>query len=204
MIRAFIAVEPDEALRRRIAGVQQELKDQLDREAARGVRIAWVQPASMHLTLKFLGDIDEQRVGPLRDAIAAATVGRRALRVPLARLGAFPRPQEPRALWIGAPHEWQGGIDARDLAALVRAIEDCCDVEGVAPETRPFAPHMTLARIKAGERQAGRALARAGALDRPLALDPLAVGAISFMKSELGPGGARHTRLWELPLGAVS
>ena len=202
MIRAFIAVELDDALRGQIARVQQQLSTQLDREVSPGVRVAWVKPASMHLTLKFLGDIDERRVGALRDAIAAATAGRRPLWIPLTRLGGFPRPQEPRALWIGAPMEWTAGPDGKELAALVGVIEDCCAVEGVPRESRPFAPHLTLARIKAGERQAGRALA--SALEQPLALGPLAVGDFGLMRSRLTRDGAVHTRLWELPLAGVS
>jgi RNA 2',3'-cyclic 3'-phosphodiesterase len=204
MIRAFIAVELGVTLRAQVAGTQQQLKEQFSGEASADVRIAWVKPASMHLTLKFLGDIEERRVDPLREAIARATREVMPLEVPLARLGAFPRPQEARSLWIGAPEAWEHGEDAKRLEALVRAIEDGCAAEGVPREPRRFTPHLTLARIKAGERQAGRLLTATATLKRPLVLDPLAVNAVAFMRSQLNADGALHTRLWEIRLGAVS
>jgi 2'-5' RNA ligase len=203
MIRAFIAIELPDGLRGQIAQVQRELQGRLTREAP-AARLAWVKPPSMHLTLKFLGEIDERRVEALRDAIAQAVRGREPFEVPLARIGAFPRPQEPRSLWIGAPDAWERGDDAQRLAALVRAIEEACAADGVPRGPRPFTPHLTLARVKAGERHVGRALAATGALDRPLALEPLAVTTLSFMKSQLNSDGAVHTRLWDLPLGRVS
>jgi len=204
MIRAFIAVELSDARREQIRLVQNDLKDRINRASTRDPRIAWVRPASMHLTLKFLGDIDERRVGALREAIATAIRGREPIAIPLARLGVFPRPREPRAFWIGPPEDWRRGKDADRLTALAGAIEDGCEAEGIPREPRPFAPHLTLARIKAGERQAGRALAVTGALDTPLILDPLTVDAVALMKSQLNADGAVHTRLWEIRLGAVS
>jgi 2'-5' RNA ligase len=203
MIRAFIAVELEDALRREIAGIQQTLQEQIGREAQAAVRIAWVRPASIHLTLKFLGDIDETQVDPLRHAMTQAMQAHTAVRIPLARLGAFPRPQEPHTLWIGAPQAWERGPDAGRLAALVRDIEACCEPLGVRREPRPFTPHLTLARIKSGERPAGRALARLQAMDRPLALAPLTVAAVALMKSQLNADGAVHTRLWEIPLARI-
>ncbi len=200
VIRTFLAVELDDALRAQIARVQQDLKERLDRETPGAVRIAWVRPASMHLTLKFLGDIGEHQAGPLREALAVAVRGHRIVRMPFARLGAFPRPQDPRALWVGASEEWEQNDDARRLAGLARVIEDCCEALGLRREDRPFRPHLTLARIKAGERRVGRVLAGLGVLDRPLALPPLTVESVALMKSQLLSDGAVHTRLWEIGL----
>ena len=70
MIRAFLAVDLSEDLRGRIASVQQDVKASLLRELPRAVRLSWVRPASIHLTIKFLGDMDEQLVEPLREALA--------------------------------------------------------------------------------------------------------------------------------------
>lgn len=204
MIRAFIAVELGDDLRRQIAQVQRDLKEQLNRAAVGAARIAWVRPPSMHLTLKFLGDIDEQRVGALRETIAATIRSHHAITLPLARLGAFPRPQEPRALWIGPPEPWESGDDAGRLAALVGAIEDCCEAQGIPREQRPSRPHLTLARIKAGERLIGRALTGIGAMDHSLTLEPLAMGSLALMRSQLNADGAVHTRLWEARLGVFS
>jgi 2'-5' RNA ligase len=65
---------------------------------------------------------------------------------------------------------------------------------------RPFSPHLTLARIKVGERQVGAALAKGGVLDRPLSLGSLAVESVMLMKSELKPTGSVYTKLWDVRL----
>jgi 2'-5' RNA ligase len=200
MIRAFLAVELEEGLQKRIAQVQQDLKQRLGKEASRDVRISWVQPTSIHLTIKFLGDIDDQLVDPLRAAIEQAMKDHRPMSIPLERLGAFPRPQQPRVLWVGASEQWEEGDDAKRLTELHRAIEDCCGTFDFAPEGRPLSPHLTLARIKEGERHVGQALAKSAVMDRPLSLGSLALGSIVLMKSELRPTGSVYTKLWEIGL----
>src|SRR5215470_4920166 len=101
MIRAFLAVELSQELRAELAVVQQELKHRIEPEMKRDTRISWVQPAKIHLTIKFLGDMDEQLVDPLFRAVEQAIGSRTVVQVPLERLGAFPRPQSPRVLWVG-------------------------------------------------------------------------------------------------------
>ncbi len=200
MIRAFLAVELSEVVRGELAKLQQELKRRIEPEVKRDARISWVQPASIHLTLKFLGDTDEQLVDPMRAAIEQIAVTHRSIHIPLERLGVFPRPQQPRVLWVGASEQWEQGEGAEQLAALHRAVEDCYQSFGFAPEGRPLSPHLTLARIKEGERHVGQALAKIGAMDRPLALGSLAVESVVLMKSELRPTGSVYAKLWEVGL----
>lgn len=197
MIRTFLAVEPSEELHRQLAQIQQGLKLRLSRDMTKDVRISWVQPAAIHLTIKFFGDIDEQLIDPLRAALEPVVTGRLPISIPLERLGAFPRVQQPRVLWVGPSEQWEQGEDAKRLAALHRAVEECCRSFGFAPEGRPLSPHLTLARIKTGERQAGQALAKSGALDRPVALGVLTLASLVLMKSELRPSGSIYTKLWQ-------
>lgn len=203
MIRSFLAVELPESLRSALSTVQQELKQRLMREFSRDVRLTWAQPASIHLTVKFLGDIDEALVVPMRDAMRAALAGHQPVAVPLDRLGVFPRVQQPRVLWVGPSESWEQGREAERLASLHLAIEDCCDSLNLARDARPLSAHLTLARVKEGERSAGQALARSGVMDRPLTLGTLNVASVVLMKSDLKPTGAVYTRLWEVPLGHV-
>jgi 2'-5' RNA ligase len=200
MIRAFLAVELPEAVRSAIGSFQAELKRRLEKESAKEVRISWVPPASMHLTIKFLGDMDEQLIAPLRDAVARARDTQQACSVPIERLGAFPRPQGPRVLWVGPSEEWERGADARQVGAIQRLIEQGSTELGFPPETKPFNPHLTLARIKQGERQVGNGLVRSGMMDHPLALGSLAIESIVLMKSDLRPTGSVYTRLWEVKM----
>lgn len=198
MIRAFLAVELTEALRTGLAHVQQDLRQRLPRSGPKAVRISWVQPASMHLTIKFLGDTDESAIPPLRDAIAQVMAGHSPIVIPLERLGVFPHLQQPRVLWVGPPEQWERGGDAERLAVLHRTVEESCRSFGFAPEGRPLQAHLTLARIKEGEREVGRGLAQSGILDRPIVMEPLALNAIVLMKSELRPAGPIYTKLWDV------
>ena len=200
MIRTCLAVELEEDLRKRIAQTQQDLKQRLNREAVRDVRISWVQPGSIHLTIKFLGDTDEQLIDPMRTAIDQAMREHRPLYIPLERLGAFPRPQQPRVLWVGASQQWEQGEDGKRLAGLHRAIEDCCATFNFASDGRPLSPHLTLARVKEGERHVGQALAKSGAMDRSLSLGSIALESIVLIRSELRPTGSVYTKLWETAL----
>ncbi len=197
MIRAFLAIELSEDLREHIAQVQQDLKQRLVREGSKGVRISWVQPGSIHLTIKFLGEIDEQIVDPLCEALSSPMKAHQCMQIPIERLGVFPHPQQPRVLWVGPSDSWERGEVAKRLAALHGAVESCCQSFGLAPEGRPLSPHLTLARIKAGDRQLAQTLSKLGVMDRPLTLGPLGVGSIVLMKSELRPTGSLYTRLWE-------
>jgi 2'-5' RNA ligase len=202
MIRAFLAVELSQELRAELALVQQELKHRIEPELKRETRISWVQPAKIHLTMKFLGDMDEQVIDLLQTALEQAIGNRTAMNVPLERLGAFPRPHSPRVLWIGPSEHWEKGAEARRVTEIQGAIEQACEGLSFLRETKPFSPHLTLARIKAGERYVGVALAKGGVLDRPLSLGSLAMESVVLMKSELRPTGSIYTKLWEARMRA--
>lgn len=203
MIRAFLAVQLSEQLRTTLAAIQSELKRRMAHELSREASLSWVRPASLHLTVKFLGDIDEGLVTPLRDAMASTLTRHRAIQIPLHRLGVFPRPQQPRVLWIGPLDNWASSEDAARLTALHREVDACCASLNLAPDTRPLSAHLTLARIKAGHHAVGQALARSGAMDRPFEATSLPVDAIALMRSELKPTGSIYTMLWELTLQAA-
>ncbi len=167
----------------------------------RDMRISWVQPASIHLTLKFLGDMDEQVTDPLLVAVERAIGSQIPVNVPLERLGAFPRPQSPRVLWVGPSENWERGVEANRIAEIHSAIEQACEGLSFLRESKPFSPHLTLARIKVGERQVGVTLAKGGVLDRPISLGSLAVESVVLMKSEFRPSGSVYTKLWEVKIG---
>ncbi len=200
MIRAFLAVELSQALRAELATVQQELKHRIEPEMKRDLHISWAQPASIHLTLKFLGDMNEPVIDPLLVAVERAIGSQIAVNVPLERLGAFPHPQSPRVLWVGPSENWERGAEAKRIAEIHGAIEQACEGVQFLREARPFRPHLTLARIKVGERHVGVALAKCGVLDRPLSLGSLTVESVVLMKSELKPTGSVYTKLWEVGL----
>ncbi len=200
MIRAFLAVELSQELRAELAVVQQELKQKVEWEKKGEIRISWVQPAKMHLTIKFLGDMDEQVVDLLLGAIEQAFGSQPSVNVPLERLGAFSSPHSPRVLWIGPSENWEQGVEGKRVIEIHGAIEQACEGLGLLREAKPFSPHLTLARVKMGARHVGAALATSGVLDQPLSVGSLAVESVVLVKSELKPTGSIYTRLWEARL----
>jgi 2'-5' RNA ligase len=189
-IRTFIAIELDNALRRALGSVQAQL--QRDR-AARLVR--WVEPASIHITLKFLGDVNAEHLPKLEHAIADACAGIPSFSLALAGLGAFPNTRRPNVIWVGA----NGQVDV--AAQLAEKIDAACVALGFAPEERPFAPHLTLGRVKRDasipERQLIGAMIDATQVET---LGELKADHVSVMKSELRPSGSVYTRLHAVEL----
>ena len=200
MIRAFLAVELSQELGSELAVVQQELKQRVESEKKGDIRISWVQSAKMHLTIKFLGDMDEQVIDPLLGAIEQAIGSQPSVNVPLERLGAFPRPHCPRVLWIGPSENWEQGEEGKRVIEIHGEIEQACESLGFLREAKPFSPHLTLARVKMGAQHVGVALAKIGVLDQPLSVGSLVVESVVLVKSELKPTGSIYTRLWAAPL----
>lgn len=206
MIRAFVAIELTDDLRAAIARVQAQLRDELARELRRTVpdaRLQWVRPESIHLTLKFLGDIREEQVAGIEQGLALAVGGQPAFSVEVGTLGVFPDVRAPRILWVGlrspdghSTESTAGG----PLARLAVAVESALTALDFAPEGRPFNPHLTLARIKGRGREVGRAFAATGLLAKGGTLGCLPVRAVSLMKSDLRPSGAVYTQLLRVPL----
>jgi 2'-5' RNA ligase len=144
--------------------------------------------------------MDEQAVEPLRGAIETSIERQMAVTVPLERLGVFPHPQAPRVLWVGPSEHWERGEESKRVVEIRDAIEQSCEGVGFLREPKPFSPHLTLARIKMGERHVGVALANSGVLDRPLSLGSLVMDSVVLMQSELKPTGSVYTKLWDVRL----
>lgn len=197
MIRTFIAVELTSALRGRIAELQQRVKSELTKELrhrAPDARIQWVRTESMHVTVKFLGDVTEDSIKDIERALASVAKGHAAFSLEVGGLGVFPGPRAPRVLWLGLA----GGVDR--LTTFAQALEEALVDLGYPRERRPFQPHLTLARIKDRGREVGDALNQTGVLAQSPSLGSLDVSAVSLMKSDLRPAGAVYTRLAEAEL----
>ncbi len=137
MLRAFIALPLEEAARAAIAGIIKTLNGAGREQAGRG-RIAWVRPENIHLTLKFLGSIDEAGVRRAKEALDA--IGDSApFSLDLRGIGAFPSPARPRVIWIGIGRHEQ-------VQALVDKLE--ARLHDLHSEDRPFSPHITIGRVR--------------------------------------------------------
>jgi 2'-5' RNA ligase len=154
--------------------------------------VSWVSAANYHLTVKFLGDVDEARIPPIIAAVEAAVAGRDPFDLALRGLGAFPGPGRPRVIWAGVR------AGAADLAALAGAVEDRLAALGFPREARSFSAHVTLGRVREPRRDP--ALAAALARAEGVELGAARVDRVVLMQSQLSPRGARYTELAALPL----
>ncbi len=185
-IRSFISVEIPEKVKSRMLEVKKELVPLTP-------YIRWVRPESMHLTLKFLGDIDPSQVEPVSACIEEVVKGVWPFEVKVGGAGVFPNSRYPRVLWIGI-------VEGQEqLSSICRGLEEGLKKQGFKPESRPFRPHLTLGRFKDG-RKAGRALSREMLEQAATWEEGFAVNGVKLMRSQLHPSGAIYTVLKECTL----
>jgi 2'-5' RNA ligase len=178
-IRTFIAVPLNPDIRAEAGKLARKLQS-----LSRGIK--WVKPQSMHLTLKFLGNITKeevQKVFTAMDRLFASPP--KPLTLHTADLGAFPNLKRPRVLWIGLQGE---GLPS--LLDLQREVEENLASEGFPKEQRKFSPHLTLARVKYGD-NLDRVMKEFSEYQFPQIL--LKVERLDIMRSDLKPTGAEYS-----------
>ena len=187
-MRAFIAIQLPVDVRQSLASLQQEL-------ARAGADVKWVEPANLHLTVKFLDEISEEQRAGVERVMQRITAGQPAFSIRLDGVGAFPSPDAPRVVWVGCAE----GADA--LTRVAEAIERETRALGMCSSDRPFAAHLTIGRVRSprGRRELSRAL-QATAWQAP---GPWRAGALTLYHSVLSSAGPRYTALAEIPLAAV-
>jgi RNA 2',3'-cyclic 3'-phosphodiesterase len=188
-IRSFIAIELPEDLKIEFGRLQSKLK--VDKP-----RVKWVSPNSIHLTLKFLGDVDPAMTVRITQAMTESVQGVRPFDLHVQQLGVFPNPQRVQVVWVGL----DGELDI--LSRLYQSLEDKMDKLGFPPEKRGFTPHLTLARlgdeILADDRKRfGDFIAKSKAGINYT----IKATALSLMKSRLTREGAIYTRLSNVEFG---
>ena len=187
MIRTFIAIDLPEATRQGLAAVREQLK-----QSRAGVR--WVKPDSIHLTLKFLGNISPAQVDDIAAAAAQLLRGEPTITLCAAGLGCFPSPRKPRVIWVGLRGEVERLVNIQ--AGLEKALEPL----GFAREGRGFRPHLTIGRVK--DRHHLQPLIEAMSAPELPEFDSFDVTEIILYKSDLRPTGAIYTKLHRMPLAA--
>jgi 2'-5' RNA ligase len=188
VLRSFIAIELPETVKSAFAELQGELKKT-------GADIRWVKPENIHLTLKFLGDIEEESTGSIIHVIKGTCSRFEPLTLEIRGVGVFPNAKSPRVIWAG--------VNCNTALAEIRnSIEEGLSSLGFDRDNRKFSPHLTLGRFRSS--QGRRSLMdMAGQLtDRSYGI--IHAGSIDLIKSELGPGGAKHTKIAEVLLGKRS
>ncbi len=184
-IRAFVAANLDPDLRDRIARIQERLRESR-------ADVAWVRPENLHLTLKFLGQVEEAAFGAVAGAIGLVAAAHAPFRLTFSGLGAFPQPRTARVVWVGV------GEGAGGLAELHAELEAGLEPLGFQREARPFTSHLTLGRVRGPGRREQLAAAVTSMVPEPLG--EMRLDRIDLMRSELRPEGARYSVLRTFPL----
>lgn len=193
-MRLFVALDIDDAIRQRLALF-------LDGVRNFGPDLNWARPENLHITLKFIGEQRPEKLEAIKQALQAIHPGPIPLGISFRGYGFFPTANSPRVFWVGIESGPQ-------LASLAKAVDEALAALGVPAETRPFSPHLTLARSGSGRPHRGPG-------DRPnkkfqrvqeklTAMPPLDFGTMSardffLYESKLSPAGARYTKLERFP-----
>lgn len=183
-IRSFIAIELPPEVKQLLTALQDKLK------ASGGLPVRWVDPANIHLTLQFLGNIDSGITGRITSVMEEAARGVRPFNVAVNGLGMFPNTRRVRVVWVGLTGEIE------KLTRLQKSIEDNLVPLGFKPEGRAFTPHLTLARVR--EYASPEQRQKLGQLIESTTFDAnhtITVNAIRLMRSQLTREGPIYTRI---------
>jgi 2'-5' RNA ligase len=185
-LRLFVALELPEDVRRALGALQEQLRK------AGTPKLRWVRPEGIHLTLKFLGNVEKHRVAGIEKALESA-IEPFELELRAAEAGGFGG-RRLRVIWVGLEGDLEG------LGRLARLVDEGLGALGFERERRPFAAHLTLARVP--DEASGDERAKLGALIEAFEMPPfpsMRLSEVSLMRSVLGPGGARYERLASFP-----
>lgn len=185
VIRTFVAVLISEELRSNVSRVQEEVK-----KLAPDVK--WVAPENLHVTLKFLGNVEEDALPRVFGAVEDAVGGRPAFDLSLGGLGAFPSPAKARVVWVGV----QEGKD--ELIELARDVDATLGKLGFPKEEKAFKAHITIGRAKQDRFVRGLASAIGSVDARDLGRQRAAC--VTVMQSELRPEGPTYTPMRSVEL----
>jgi 2'-5' RNA ligase len=187
-VRLFIAIDLDDEARHAIAAEQERLKEAWAGGA--GAPLKWIAPERMHLTLVFLGEVDEVRSAAVAEAIARPLAFDR-FSIAFGGLGTFPPAGAPRVLWLGLA---AGGAQ---VLHLQREAADRVGALGITLEQRPFHPHLTLARWPTSRPSDRRTLPTA---EEGTTVARVGVEALALVHSRLSPAGPTYTTICRGPL----
>jgi RNA 2',3'-cyclic 3'-phosphodiesterase len=184
--RTFIAVEA-------VDGVHAQAQAAIERLRPLASNVKWVEPENLHWTLQFLGDLKDEEIAEVCRRVQKVVTKVEPFSLTAASVGAFPKPDKPRVLWLGA------GEGSQQFCDLEAAIEENLSSMGFRGENRQFVPHLTLGRVGPGP----------GNADLGPALEDLAnfaggqmfVDEVTVYASEPQRSGPKYVPLAHLKLG---
>jgi 2'-5' RNA ligase len=187
-VRLFVAVNLPDAIRR-------DLFERLDPIRGVGTGVRWLEPNNFHITLKFLGSVQDTQIESIQDGLWAAAAQVPAFELTLSRFGAFPNFRRARVYWVGVEDDgWLGRLQS--------AVEQQIAPLGFPTEARPFHPHITVGRANQ------LTAAELGAVEASSAPFPfretISVSSMELMESKLSPKGARYEPVFSALLAGTN
>lgn len=184
--RIFAAVDISEEVRQKISEYILELKRKFS-----DIKVGWDRPEKLHLTLKFLGDTDEEKLEKLKVICKNISSEVSKLKLRISQTGVFPSPRNARVLWLGV----QG--DVEELQKINSILETECEKIGFKKEKRDYTPHLTIGRIR--EPQKAKKLAQTHLENKfePISFE---VSEIVIYESKLQPTGSIYTKIQNFKL----
>ena len=185
-IRTFIAIKIPETIQEKLGEIQDKLR-QAD------AQVSWVKPDGIHLTLNFLGDIEEKQIPAILEAMKASAKTVKPFQLQIGYAGAFPNMNFPRVIWIGVTDDEAGSLKTleADLSSRLKKV-------GFQDEGGRFQPHLTLGRVKSQKNKS--TLFRAIEAIVNIWVGAISVDALYLIRSELKPTGAEYTNIGEVKL----
>lgn len=181
MLRLFIAVEISAQQKQELAKLQENITHYLD-----GVR--WVDPDVMHLTLKFIGDTEESRIGQIREAMELSLEQLKPFLLTFGGSGVFPNSKKARVLWVGLKE------GEKEIKQLADNLEERLSFYGFQKEKRPFHPHLTIGRLRNPPPQG--TISKYLESESSFISSPVEVKDAVLFQSKLLPQGAKYSILY--------
>ncbi len=181
-MRTFIALEMQKEIKDQLARIQSNLK-------AAGADVKWVETQNIHLTLKFLGEVSEDRIKEVKSTLDEIAKQTKPFEISVKDVGAFPKASFPRVIWAGIDN---GKAESEQLANL---LEDNLENMGFERESRPFRTHLTIGRVKSPKnKEALIEKLLSTKIEKPLIQK---VNSVVLFKSDLRPTGPIYSKLHE-------
>jgi 2'-5' RNA ligase len=176
-VRAFLAIPLPRQLQESIRFIQTELQASIS-------QARWTRPENLHLTLHFFGELEQETLEKLKVSVLSVKGCQRPFQLEVKGLGAFPNPHRPRVIWLGLESRGQ-------LEQLYRATGRCVHQAGLTTDSRPYSPHLTIARLR-GDKFSLTELFSSMQQKR---IEPVTVDRFVLYESHLRPEGAQHIPL---------
>lgn len=187
-VRTFVAVEAGPAVRAHAARL-------IEQFSAAGAGVKWVAPENLHLTLKFLGDVEQQDIPRVCEAVQRAVAEIPPFEFEIRGAGAFPNLRRPRTIWLGA------GRGEDQMADLAHRVDKALQKLRFPREDRRFQAHLTIGRVRTPAPELAELAEMLGAA-ADAEVGTMAVEEAVVFSSDLRPTGPVYAPLCRAPLGA--